>query len=272
MRPNATPVKKMADGLKSAIPGLKEAVNAIDKEAKKAAHKAQRLANENLDKMLSKVKLFDKIQTTLKTLATTVRKNEKGIQKLLTSDKFCTMKSHDRASSMAKLLGADLRKVDLAGFNPGLLDGLLITSAHAASGPTSFSVGISAGPTDDHINIGVALDYVFDSTGKSAFYLGASIGATTGANSAMDVSLNVAIMPNTAYNEAGGSSISLGYGADLGKAVSVSPDISMNVNWNSKAHPVTFGGISLGFGKGGDTASLDFSGSFSQSVLIADLK
>jgi hypothetical protein len=265
-------VKQMSDDMISVIPGLKKAVQAGEKEMKKLATDAETAAKKELDKLLAKVKIFKKIEKTMETLAATVHKNKQPIIDLITEDDFCYMASHERATAMAKLLGTDLRKVKLAMSTPGPLDGLFIKSAHAATSPTSFSIGLSAGPTKDHITIGIGLDYVFDTTGKSAFYMSGSVGATTGGDSDLDVSLNVGIMPDTAYNDAGGSGISLGYSADFESAVSVSSDISMNLNWGDKKTPVSFGGVSLGFGEGGDTSSLSFSGSFSQSVLIADMK
>ena len=99
-----------------------------------------------------------------------------------------------------------------------------------------------------------------------------SAGATSGDDSPLDVSLNIGVMPDTAYNDAGGSAIALGYGADFGAGIAMSNDVSMNLNWGDKKTPVSFGGVSIGFGKGGDTSSLDFSGSFNQSVMIADMK
>jgi len=264
-------VKQMSDDMISVIPGLKKAVQATEKEMKKLATDAEDAAKKELDKMLAKVKIFKKIETTMETLATTVHKNKEPIIDLVTQDDFCYMKSHDRATAMGKLLGSDLRKVKLAMSTPGPLDGLFIKSAHAATKPTSFSIGLSAGPTKDHITVGIGFDYVFDTTGKSAFYMTGSVGATSGGDSDIDVSLDVGIMPDTAYNGAGGSSISLGYGADFGSGLSVSNDISMNLNWGDKKTPVSFGGVSLGFGEGGDTSGLDFTGSFSQSVMIADM-
>lgn len=79
-------------------------------------------------------------------------------------------------------------------------------------------------------------------------------------------------MPDTAYNEADGSGISLGYGVDFGNSgIAVSNDVSLNLNWDDKKNPVSFGGVAIGFGAG-DTSSLDFTGSFSQSGMIADMK
>ncbi len=187
------------------------------------------------------------------TLARAIDKNRDELQSLLIKDSFCTMKPDDRAAAMAQHLGVDLRKL-------------------AVGGLTSFAIGISAGPTKDHVNLGVGIDYVFDTAGKSAFYMSFSAGANSGDDSPLDVSLNISIMPDTGYKDAGGSGISLGYGADFGEGIAMSNDISMNLNWDDKKTPVSFGGVSIGFGKGGDTSSLDFTGSFSQSVLIADMK
>ena len=246
-------VQKMAEDILYIIPEMKKLVQAGEKEIMKLARKAEDAAKKELDKMLSKVKVFKKIENTMTSLARTVDHNRDSIQSLLIRDSFCTMDPRDRAAAMAKHLGVDLRRI-------------------AVSGPTSYAIGISAGPTKDHINIGVGIDYVFDTTGKSAFYMSFSAGATSGDNSPLDVSLNIGIMPDTAYNDAGGSGISLGYSADFGKGIAMSNDISMNLNWDNKKTPVSFGGVSLGFGKGENTSGLDFSGSFSQSVMIADMK
>lgn len=246
-------VQKMAEDILYIIPGMKKLVQAGEKEMMKLAEKAEDAAKKELDKMLSKVKDFKKIETTMATLASTVDKNKDEIQSLLIKDSFCTMKSDDRAAVMAQHLGVDLRKISVGG-------------------PTSYAIGISAGPTKDHINLGVGIDYVFDTTGKSAFYMIFSAGASSGDDSPLDVSLNIGIMPDTGYNDAGGSGISLGYSADFGEGIAMSNDISMNLNWDDKKTPVSFGGVSIGFGKGGDTSSLDFSGSFSQSIMIADMK
>ena len=245
-------VSKMAEDILYIIPGVKKAVKAGEKEMKKLANKAETAAKKELDKLISKIKVFKKIETTVQALSNTVHKNKKAIQDLMTNDSFCYMKSHERSAAMAKLLGSDLTK--------------------STSSPTSFSIGLSAGPTKDHITLGIGIDYVFDTTGKSAFYMSGSVGATTGGDSDLDVSLDIGIMPDTAYNEAGGSGISLGYGADFGSELAVSNDVSMNLNWGDKKNPVSFGGVAIGFGAGGDTSSLDFTGSFSQSGMIADMK
>jgi hypothetical protein len=246
-------VQKMAKDILYIIPGMKKLVQAGEKEIKKAATKAEDAAKKELDKILSKVKIFKKIESTMTTLAKTVDHNRDSLQSLLIKDSFFTMDPNDRAAAMAQHLGVDLRKIEV-------------------SGPTSYAVGISAGPTKDHITIGVGIDYVFDTTGKSAFYMNFSAGATSGDDSPLDVSLNIGVMPDTAYNDAGGSAIALGYGADFGAGIAMSNDVSMNLNWGDKKTPVSFGGVSIGFGKGGDTSSLDFSGSFNQSVMIADMK
>ena len=153
-------VSKMAEDLLYVIPGVKKAVKAGEKEMKKLANKAETAAKKELDKLISKVKVFKKIETTVQALSNTVHKNKKAIQDLMTNDSFCYMKSHERSAAMAKLLGSDLTK--------------------STSSPTSFSIGFSAGPTKDHITLGIGIDYVFDTTGKSAIYLSGSVGATTG--------------------------------------------------------------------------------------------
>jgi len=243
-------IEKMAEEVIYIIPGTKQAMQAGEKELLKLAGKAQDEAQKVLDKMTSKIKSLKNIQKTIGTLETAVNSNKDDLKALLMKDGFCTMPSKDRATALASLLGGDFSK---------------------SSTPISYSVGISAGPTKKHINLGVGFDFVFDNKGGSAIYMTVGAGATSGGNSPMDVSLNIGIMPGFAYDEVAGSAISLSYGYDSGKNIAMSVEAAMTLNWGDKDNPVGFGGIALSFGKSGGDSSMDFQGTFSQTFKLAEL-
>lgn len=241
------------------LPSSKGKKSKINKAVKSKKRKYRNKKNKNklLNDMTASIKPFEHVVPELKKTAATMGKKTKALKRLFTDEGFCTATKKQRERAFAKIIpkpNISLKK------KAGLLDGLLIKNAHAATNSASdehfymsYDFAISAGAG---LGFSLGLSFVTDYRGNGGAYF--SIGPEVVTNVAAGGGFGLGFWPKV--NQ--GSFVGWGWGLGVSagpptKVVSGSVSIFMD----EELKDVQGFGFGVGAGAGVSPVDLTFGAS-----------
>jgi hypothetical protein len=153
------------------MPAMKLIANKMNKAASKLPGSAKSKSGQDalLDSIASQIKPLEYVVPELKRVATTIDKTAKTLRKVFTSESFCTRGFKSLNDEFAKLKlkpNITLKK------KAGLMDGLLISPAHAATGEHFFMSYTFSASGAVGIGLSLELTFVTDYRGSGGVYFG----------------------------------------------------------------------------------------------------